>query len=84
MGFYLDWVYQKMVVLPYEGIAKFLWLKMDEGSLDQGIDQTGNLFPIFSAGLRQWTTGRLSTYLKMLLLGFTAILCALVVGWYYF
>ena len=83
-GFYLDWLYQKMVVLPYEGIAKFLWLKIDEGSLDQGIDQTGNFLPIFSAGLRQWTTGRLSTYLKMLLLGFTAILLALAVGWYYF
>ena len=83
-GFYLDWLYQRMVVVPYEGIAKFLWLKIDEGSLDEGIDQTGNLLPIFSEGLRQWTTGRLSTYLKMLLLGFTAILCALVVGWYYF
>jgi NADH-quinone oxidoreductase subunit L len=83
-GFYLDWLYQKMVVLPYEGIAKFLWLRIDEESLDQAIDQTGNLFPIFSAGLSQWTTGKLSTYLKMLLLGFTVILCALAVGWYYF
>jgi NADH-quinone oxidoreductase subunit L len=81
-GFYLDRFYQQVIVRPYQGIAKFLWLKIDEGSLDEGIDRTGNLFPFFSMGLRLWTTGRMSTYLRMLLLGFTAILCALAIGWY--
>jgi hypothetical protein len=50
--------------------------------VDEGMDQTGNLFQIFSTGLQHWTTGRLSTYLVMLLLGFTAILCALAFGWF--
>ena len=82
-GFYLDRLYQQVIARPYQTIAKFSWLKIDEGSLDGGVDQAGNLFPVFSGGLRLWTTGRLSTYLKMLLLGFTAILCALAIGWYY-
>jgi NADH-quinone oxidoreductase subunit L len=81
-GFYLDRFYQKAIVRPYQRIAAFLWLKIDEGVVDEGMDQTGNLFRFFSTGLQHWTTGRLSTYLVMLLLGFTAILCALVFGWF--
>ena len=83
-GFYLDRLYQQLIARPYQAMAKFSWLKIDEGSLDDGTDWIGNLFPVFSGGLRLWTTGRLSAYLKMLLLGFTAILCALAIGWYYF
>jgi NADH-quinone oxidoreductase subunit L len=82
-GFYLDRLYQKFIVLPYQAAANFLWLKIDEGVLDEGIDQTGYLFPEFSMGLGQWTTGRLSTYLKMILLGFTVILLFLGLGWFY-
>jgi hypothetical protein len=57
-------------------------VRVDEGGLNEGFDRTGKLFPVFSIGLQLWTTGRLSTYLKMLLLGFTVILCALALGWY--
>lgn len=81
-GFYLDRLYQVAIVNPYQKISRFLWVRIDEGGVDQGFDSTGNLFPVFSIGLQLWTTGRLSTYLKMLLLGFTAILCALALGWY--
>ena len=35
-----------------------------------------------SRGLGYWTTGRLSTYLKMLFLGLTVFFCALGVSWY--
>ncbi|MGD0624969.1 MAG: NADH-quinone oxidoreductase subunit L [Thermodesulfobacteriota bacterium] len=81
-GFYLDRFYQIAVVRPYQKIARFLWVRVDEGGLNEGFDRTGKLFPVFSIGLQLWTTGRLSTYLKMLLLGFTVILCALALGWY--
>ena len=37
----------------------------------------------FSFGLKLWTTGRLSTYLRMLFLGLTVMLCMLALGWYY-
>lgn len=81
-GFYLDRLYQQAIARPYRVIASFAWLKIDENSLDNGLDKTGKLFPSLSICLQQWTTGRLSTYLMMLLLGFTAILCALAIGWY--
>jgi NADH-quinone oxidoreductase subunit L len=80
-GFYLDWLYQIALVGPFQKVARFLWVRIDEGIVDAGLVRTGNLFPVFSAGLQLWTNGRLSTYLKMLLLGFTAILCALMIGW---
>jgi NADH-quinone oxidoreductase subunit L len=82
-GFYLDRLYQIVLVRPYQAIARILWLNVDEGGVDDQFDGTGAAFRSFSFGLRFWTTGRLSTYLKMFLLGFTAILCTLAFGWYY-
>ena len=82
-GFYLDRLYQIVLVRPYQAMAKIFWLNVDEGAVDDRFDATGNVFRFFSLGLQLWTTGRLSTYLKMLLLGFTAILSALGLGWYY-
>jgi NADH-quinone oxidoreductase subunit L len=81
-GFYLDRLYELAIIRPYMELAKFSWLKLDEAGLDAGIKKGVQAFPFFSLGLRLWTTGRLSTYIKMLLLGFTAILCMLVIGWY--
>jgi len=81
-GFYLDGLYQFVIVNPYQRISRFLWVRIDEGGVDRGFDSAGKLFSIFSIGLQLWTTGKLSTYLKMFLLGFTLILCALALGWY--
>jgi hypothetical protein len=64
-------------------MARILWLNVDEGAIDDQLDGTGMVFRFFSLGLQPWTTGRLSTYLKMLLLGFTALVSALALGWYY-
>jgi NADH-quinone oxidoreductase subunit L len=82
-GFYLDRLYQVALVKPYQAMARNLWLKVDEGVVDDQFDATANIFRYFSFGLQLWTTGRLSTYLRMLLLGFTAIVSALALGWYY-
>jgi NADH-quinone oxidoreductase subunit L len=82
-GFYLDRLYQIALVGPYQAMARIFWLNVDEGAVDDRFDATGNGLRFFSFGLQLWTTGRLSTYLKMVLLGFTAILSALALGWYY-
>jgi NADH:ubiquinone oxidoreductase subunit 5 (subunit L)/multisubunit Na+/H+ antiporter MnhA subunit len=81
-GFYLDRLYQQAIARPYREIAVFAWVKIDESGLDNGLTETGKLFPALSIVLRQWTTGRLSTYLMMILLGFTLIVSALAIGWY--
>ncbi len=82
-GFYLDQLYQIFLVKPYQAIARTLWLAVDEGGIDDRFDGTGTAFRFFSLSLQLWTTGRLSTYLRMLLLGLAGLLCMLALGWYY-
>ncbi len=82
-GFYLDRLYQVTLVSPYRAMARLFWLGVDEAAIDDRFDATGNAFRFFSFGLQLWSTGRLSTYLRMILLGFTAIVSALALGWYY-
>lgn len=81
-AFYLDWLYQKLIAGPYCTLARVLWLRVDEGTVDAGMVGYGRIFGALSAGLRLGTTGRLSTYLAMLLLGFAVIVGALALGLY--
>ncbi len=62
--------------------ANFLWVKVDERCVDDSYAKGAASFLTLSRGLGHWTTGRLSTYVKMLLLGLTVLFIALVWGWY--
>jgi NADH-quinone oxidoreductase subunit L len=73
-GFYLDRVYAFIVVRPYRWLANFFWLVVDESVLDRTLIKAAGLFPDIGTGLRAWTTGYISTALKMLLVGFAIIL----------
>lgn len=81
-GFYLDALYRVAIVRPYRFLARVLWTRVDEGGLDQGIVESGKAIVEMGAGIRSWTTGRLSTYLGMLFLGFALLACALAAGFY--
>jgi NADH-quinone oxidoreductase subunit L len=81
-GFYLDPLYEQFIARPYRRMAKLLWLHIDEEGVDQGFEGIATGFGLFSGIVRLWTTGRLSTYLKMVFLGFAALLCFLAIGWY--
>jgi NADH:ubiquinone oxidoreductase subunit 5 (subunit L)/multisubunit Na+/H+ antiporter MnhA subunit len=81
-GFYLDRLYYSALVGPYQTISRFLWEKVDEDVVDAGLEGASKTLPAISIYFQLWTTGRLSTYLKMLFLGFTAILGAIALGWY--
>jgi NADH:ubiquinone oxidoreductase subunit 5 (subunit L)/multisubunit Na+/H+ antiporter MnhA subunit len=81
-GFYLDRLYHFALVGPYQTISRFLWEKVDEDIVDAGLEGASKTLPAISIYFQLWTTGRLSTYLKMLFLGFTAILGAIALGWY--
>ncbi len=81
-GFYLDKVYSALLVRPYQYLARIFWLYIDEGGFDNLVVGFGKMFGFFSTGARLWTTGRLSTYLSMLFLGFTLILCVLALTIY--
>lgn len=62
--------------------AKFLWNRVDDRSIDNSYTKGAAAFVTLSRGLGHWTSGRLSTYLKMLLLGLTVFLIVLIWGWY--
>jgi len=64
-------------------VAKYLWLAVDERSVDQSYAKSARGFISFSRVLGYWTTGRLSTYLTMLLLGLTIFLVILAYCWFY-
>jgi NADH-quinone oxidoreductase subunit L len=81
-AFYLDRLYYFALVYPYRFMARVFWIQVDERGIDDRLDDTGGVFGRLSLGARLWTTGRLSTYLLMLLLGFTAILAILGAGWF--
>ncbi len=68
---------------PYWAICRFLWQDLDEKIIDNGAVQGARQFDTLSGFLGLWTTGRLSTYLGMLLLGLTCIVGGLAVGWYF-
>jgi len=76
-GFYLDRLYAFIVVRPYRWLANFFWREVDESVLDRTLARTAGLFPAIGDGLRAWTTGYISTALKMLLVGFAIMLVVL-------
>jgi NADH-quinone oxidoreductase subunit L len=73
-GFYLERLYDGAIVRPYEKIARFLYHQVDQGGLDAALIGGGRFLMRFSLNLRLWATGRLSTYLGALLLGFAVML----------
>lgn len=78
-GFGLDRLYATLWVKPYEGVSRFLWHTVDETILDGGLLRAVKMFPLLAGELQGWTTGLLSTSLKMLLLGFAALLVFLAI-----
>ena len=81
-GLYLDKLYQVIFVGPYQRMTEFMKGRVEEQGLDESYAKGAASFVTLSRGLGYWTTGRLSTYVKMLLLGLTVFLIALVWGWW--
>jgi NADH-quinone oxidoreductase subunit L len=81
-GLYLDKLYLYLFAGPYQRLAAFWWQSVDEGGIDQGLDGAADSVELLSRGLSFWATGRLSTYVKMLLVGLTVFFSALALRWY--
>jgi NADH-quinone oxidoreductase subunit L len=62
--------------------AMFLWQAVENRRIDASYVKGATGFVTLSRGLGFWTTGRLSTYVTMLLLGLTAFLVVLILAWY--
>ena len=68
---------------PYWRLAFFWWLSVDEGAIDRSFDGTAEGVHLLSQGLGYWTTGRVSTYVKMLLVGLTVFFALLAVSYFW-
>jgi NADH-quinone oxidoreductase subunit L len=66
---------------PYYRLAAFWWQTVDEGGIDRTLDGTASGVDLLSRGLGFWTTGLLSTYVKMLLVGLTAFFALLALSY---
>jgi NADH-quinone oxidoreductase subunit L len=75
-GWCVDKLYHRLFVRPFEVVSRFLWLKVDQGGIDAGLDQLAAQFGLLGARLGAWTTGRIAGYL----LSFTGG-AALVLVW---
>ncbi|MCB2227941.1 MAG: NADH-quinone oxidoreductase subunit L [Desulfarculaceae bacterium] len=81
-AFYVDRLYERVLVRPYRATADFLWKQFDDGGLDLGFTTLGQGLGIFSRGLAAWAGGRLSVYLLMILLALALILVVLAWSWF--
>ncbi|HAA02456.1 MAG TPA: NADH-quinone oxidoreductase subunit L [Syntrophobacteraceae bacterium] len=81
-GFYLDRIFQALIVQPFRELGRLLWQKADEEWLDGFLELTAGAFLTLGGHIRYWTSGRISTYVGMVLLGFVLILSILVVTWW--
>jgi NADH-quinone oxidoreductase subunit L len=70
----------KSLFRPYYRLASFWWQAVDEGAIDRSFDGTASGVRRLSRGLGFWATGRLSTYVKMLLVGLTAFFVLLALS----
>jgi len=75
-GWRVDDLYRVLFIRPYEKLAGFLWEKVDEGVIDNGLDHLAVGLGKAGVGLGRWSTGRVSTYLLSLAAG-----AALLLGW---
>jgi NADH-quinone oxidoreductase subunit L len=73
-AFYLDEAYRHVFVRPYRWISAVLWQRVDESGIDKTLESFGISFDAASMALRLMTTGKLSTYLKALLVGLVGLL----------
>jgi NADH-quinone oxidoreductase subunit L len=80
-GFYLDRLYALAVAGPLQWCSRALaWT--DEAVLGLGFEAAGAAVQRAAGLLRHWTTGRLSTYLRMTFFGCAAILALFAVLWW--
>jgi NADH-quinone oxidoreductase subunit L len=75
-GWYLDNLYRFLIIEPFEKLAQTLWIKVDEGVIDDSLDRLGKWLGKCGQTLGSWTNGQVSAYLLSMAAG-----GALLLGW---
>jgi NADH-quinone oxidoreductase subunit L len=75
-GWYVDDLYRVLIIRPFVRASKFLWERVDEGVIDDGLDRLADACGHTGQGLGNWTSGRVSVYVLSLAAG-----AALLLAW---
>jgi NADH-quinone oxidoreductase subunit L len=76
-GWYVDNLYNLLFIRPYKWLSGILWQRVDEGILDDLLDQMALQFGRSGQLLGKWGGGRVSVYMLSLAGG-----AALMIGWF--
>ncbi len=75
-GWYVDDLYRALFIRPYVRLSRFLWERVDEGIIDDGLDRLADGCGSAGTRLGSWTAGRVSVYVVSLAAG-----AALLLAW---
>jgi NADH-quinone oxidoreductase subunit L len=78
-GWYLDSLYDLLLVRPYKQLAGILWKRVDEGMIDDSLDRFAALLGRTGQLLGSWGNGRVSTYIISMATG--AVLVIAYMAW---
>jgi NADH-quinone oxidoreductase subunit L len=76
-GWYFDTLYRRIFVMPFEGIARILGHRVEEGAIIPAPDLLGRLIAGGGELLGKWSNGRISPYLAGFAAGAAVLLAYL-------
>ncbi len=78
--YYIDEIYDFLIVQPVRRLSVRLWRDFDDGLLDASVNGAGGLVRLIGSAARQFQTGYVKSYAVMMLVGAFAILLYLTAG----
>lgn len=76
-GWRFDDLYRFIFIRPYEALARFFWLMVDEGLIDDSLDRLSSFLGWSGEGIGSWTSGRVSVYIVSFAAGATLLIAYL-------
>ena len=80
-GWYFDRLYHALLIRPYQALSGVLWQRVDEGVIDNTLDQLAEALGLSGRWLGRWSTGRVSVYIVSFAAGGALILGYLAWLW---
>jgi NADH-quinone oxidoreductase subunit L len=78
--YYIDEIYQVLIVQPLEHGAKVLWRVLDQGVIDGTVNGSAAVVDTCGEVVRWWQTGRVGQYALFMFVGLVLILACCFLG----
>ncbi|MCZ6513493.1 MAG: NADH-quinone oxidoreductase subunit L, partial [Nitrospinae bacterium] len=72
--YYVDEIYDFLIVKPVKGIGKFMEERAEKGGIDFSVDQVGQQVREVSRGISRWQSGKVRLYALNMVAGMVTIL----------